>query len=427
MCCAQGGRIVSYRVTLENGVRIVGEEISSMRSVSLGIWVSTGSRYETAKNNGISHFLEHMFFKGTEKYNAKELAQVFDGLGGQVNAFTAKEYTCYYARVLDEHFHTALDTLADMIFHSKFAPEEIEKEKKVVIEEIRMYEDTPDELVMDILAEKVYGSHPLGYTILGTEDNLRSFTRDDLVDYIDHRYRPEHLVVSVAGNVTKDQVVEAVSGLFQGAASPVPARHSDLVVPPFEYHVSTREKEIEQVHLSLASPGIPAGDARLYPLILLNNVLGNTPSSRLFQEIREDRGMAYSVYSYHSSYLDSGMFGIYAGTSAEHVDTVLSLIREICNQLAADGLTEEEIHKAKEQVKGSMMLSLESTSSRMSRIGKNELMLGREVSLDETLAAINAVTVRDVQLVAKEILGQPFAMSAVGPVAEMNFSKWAFK
>lgn len=420
-----GGCTLSYRVTLQNGVRIVGEEISSMRSVSLGIWVGTGSRHENPQNNGISHFLEHMFFKGTDKYNAKELAQVFDGLGGQVNAFTSKEYTCFYARVLDEHFMTALDTLADMMFHSKFDADEIEKEKKVVIEEIRMYEDTPDELVMDLLAEQVYGSHPLGYTILGTEENLRSFTRQDILNYIALRYRPENIVVSVAGNVSESQVVEAVTQLFQNSFAEVREQPAELLVPPFRFQVAAREKEIEQVHLSLASPGIPVGDARLYPLILLNNVLGNTSSSRLFQEIREDRGMAYSVYSYHSSNLDSGMFGIYAGTSPEYVETVLTLIRQICNDMAETGLTAEEIQKAKEQVKGSMMLSLESTSSRMSRLGKNELLLGREITIDETLSAINAVTVEDVHRVAKEILSQPFAIAAVGQVEGIDLTKWA--
>lgn len=415
---------MTYRVQLDNGVRIIGEEIHSMRSVSIGVWINTGSRYETVDNNGISHFLEHMFFKGTDRYSARELAQLFDGLGGQVNAFTSKEYTCYYARVLDEHFSVAVDTLADMLFHSKFVPDEIEKEKKVVIEEIRMYEDTPDELVMDILAESVYGGHPLGYTILGREENLHRFSKTDIFAYIEDRYHASQIVVSIAGNIDKKIACEQVSKLFSQAATKSKNTTKTLNAPDFHRTLCVREKDIEQVHLTLASPGFAAGNDKLYPFILLNNALGNTSSSRLFQEIREERGMAYSVFSFHSAYQDSGMFGVYAGTSPEHVEDVLTLIHEICSDVGANGLSEDELRKGKEQVKGSMMLSLESTSSRMSRLGKNELLLGRDVPLDETLDAINRVSVADVRAVAAELLSHPFAISAVGPVRDIDLSKW---
>ncbi|MBX5436644.1 MAG: insulinase family protein [Alicyclobacillaceae bacterium] len=414
---------MSYRRRLSNGVRVVGEEIPTMRSVSIGIWIGTGSRHETASNNGISHFLEHMLFKGTARYSARDLARLFDGIGGQVNAFTSKEYTCYYAKVLDEHFATALDTLADMLFHSQFAPEEIEKEKKVVIEEIHMYEDEPDELVMDVMAESVYPGHPLGYTILGMEDNLKAFTQDDIFAYVRSHYVPENIVVSIAGNVLEEVAVAAVEQLFErpfGDKSPLPALHP----PSFTRSVRVRAKDIEQVHVCLASPGVPAGDDRLYALILLNNALGNTPSSRLFQEIREDRGWAYSVFSFHSAYQDCGLFGIYVATSPDQTRQVLDLVQEICSQVAEHGLTADELAKAKEQVKGSMMLSLESTSSRMSRLGKNELLLGREVTLDETLSCINRVTSSDIQAVAQQVLGQPFAVAAVGPVAEKELPSW---
>jgi predicted Zn-dependent peptidase len=415
---------MSYKVELANGIRVVGEEIPSMRSVSIGIWIGTGSRYENITNNGISHFLEHMLFKGTDRYSARELAQVFDGIGGQVNAFTSKEYTCYYAKVLDEHFHTAVDTLADMLFRSRFAAEEVEKEKKVVIEEIRMYEDTPDELVMDVLAESVYGGHPLGYTILGLEDNLRAFSRDDVQGYVDTHYRPSNIVISVAGNVTQTEAVAEIQRLFEGYESRPSVSVSDLTIPGFSTQLSVRKKDTEQVHICLAAPGLPAGDKRLYPLILLNNALGNSPSSRLFQEIREERGLAYSVFSFHSSYQDCGMFGIYTGTSPDSVDDVLTLIQEICAEVADSGLTAQELSKGKEQVKGSMMLSLESTSSRMSRLGKNELILGREVTLDETIQGINRVTEEDIRSVAADLLKQNFAIAAVGPVEGINFAKY---
>lgn len=414
---------MTYRLRLANGIRVVGEQIPMLRSVSIGVWVGTGSRHETVQNNGISHFLEHMFFKGTEQYSARELAEVFDSLGGQVNAFTSKEYTCFYAKVLDEHFDIALETLADMLFHSQFAEEEIEKEKKVVIEEIRMYEDTPDELVMDVLAQAVYKRHPLGQTILGLEENLRRFTRDDVLDYISNRYRPEDIVVSIAGNISQAVAMAALEKLFgqQGFFAPrSPQSVPAMSQPEFQKTLELRSKDIEQVHLCLAAPGYRAGDDRLYALILLNNALGSAPSSRLFQEIREERGMAYSVYSFHSAYQDCGMFGIYAGTSPEYTKDVLDLTYQICNEVAEHGLSDEELRKGKEQVKGSMMLSLESTSSRMSRLGKNELLLGRDVSIDETLHGIMSVQAADVKRIARELLGQRFALAAVGPVENLK-------
>lgn len=416
---------MAYRRLLSNGIRVVGEEIPSMRSVSIGIWIGTGSRYEVKSNNGISHFLEHMLFKGTSRFTARDLARRFDNIGGQVNAFTSKEYTCFYAKVLDMHFPIAVDTLADMLYGSKFAPEEIEKEKKVVIEEIRMYEDTPDELVMDILSENVYRDHPLGYTILGVEDNLKSFTRGDVQDYVSSRYTPRNIVIAVAGNVSETKAIEELESYFGTRSHEARVSHDiALEVPSFHWQSSVRQKDTEQVHLSLAAPGLRAGHDRLYAMILLNNALGSSPSSTLFQEIREERGLAYSVFSFHSAYRDCGMFGIYAGTSPEHVADVMTLITDICEKVALKGLTSEELNEGKEQVKGSMMLSLEGTSSRMSRLGKNELILGREVSLDETIRKIDAVTVADIQSIAAEIVGQKFALAAVGPVSEDVLSPW---
>ncbi|MBX6352342.1 MAG: insulinase family protein [Thermoflavifilum sp.] len=413
---------MGYRVQLPNGLRIVGEENPTVRSVSVGIWIGTGSRYETPQNNGISHFLEHMLFKGTEHLNARELALVFDELGGQVNAFTSKEYTCFYAKVLDEHFVKAAETLADMLFHSRFAPDEIEKEKNVVIEEIRMYEDTPDELVLDVLSQGVFGDHPLGFTILGGEGNLRAFTREDITSYVASRYTPGNTVISVVGNVAEGQAVEAIHRLF-GAWRATPALVADGP-PVFEQSLRVRTKDTEQVHVCLASPGFAAGDPRMYALILLSNALGGSSSSRLFQSIREERGLAYSVYSFHSAYRDCGMFGIYTATSPDRLDEVMRLIRDTCQDMAQHGMTAEELRRGKEQVKGSLMLGLESTSSRMTRLGKNELLLGREVPLDETLAGINAVTAEDVRDVARAVLGGNFAVAAVGPVEEDQLAPW---
>ncbi|EPZ46216.1 M16 family metallopeptidase [Alicyclobacillus acidoterrestris] len=413
---------MTYHRQLPNGLRIVGEEIPTLRSVSIGVWVKTGSRYETQRENGVSHFLEHMFFKGTDRYSAKELAQVFDELGGQVNAFTSKEYTCFYSRVLDEHFTIALDTLANMLLASTFEEEELEKEKRVVIEEIRMYEDTPDELVMDLLAAGTYGEHPLGYTILGTEENLLSFTQKDLRNYIREQYQPKNIVVAIAGHVDEETAVREVERLFGSMQPGVSSEERPVVTPPFHRSLVTRQKEIEQVHLCMSTPGLPAGSREMYPLILLNNLLGGTQSSRLFQEIREDAGMAYSVFSFHTAYQDAGMFGIYAGTSPQHVKAVVESIRRICQTFAEAPLSAEELEKTKQQVKGAMMLGLESSGSRMSRIAKNELLLNREVPVEETLAGIDAVTVEQVKEMADRLFRDGFALSAVGPIEDIDFA-----
>jgi predicted Zn-dependent peptidase len=413
---------VTYRIALPNGIRIVGDEIAELRSVSIGVWVKTGSRYESERENGVSHFLEHMFFKGTDRYSAKELAQLFDGLGGQINAFTSKEYTCFYSRVLDEHFTVALDTLANMLLSSTFDEEEMEKEKRVVIEEIHMYDDTPDELVMDIMAEGTYRGHPLGYTILGQEQNLKSFTPDDLRAYIRAHYHPDNIVISVAGHIDQETAVREISRLFGGMERDPSTSVRQLTVPPFYRSLMTREKDIEQIHLCLSTPGYAAGHEQLYPLILLNNVLGGTQSSRLFQEVREDQGMAYSVFSFHTAYQDAGMFGVYAGTSPDHLEGVVQAIRNICNDLATNALSETDVMKAKQQVKGALVLGLESSGNRMSRMAKNELLLNREISLDETLKGIESVTSKEILDVARSLFRDGFSVAAVGPLEGTNLA-----
>lgn len=402
-----------YREVLANGVRVVIEEIPTVRSVSLGIWVGTGSRDENEATNGVTHFIEHMMFKGTEKLNARQIAELFDGIGGQVNAFTSKEYTCYYAKVLDEHFGLALETLADMLLHSQFAEEEIMKERRVVIEEIKMYEDAPDELVHDLLAGVTYPNHPLGYNILGTEESLNAFTAKDLRNYMAAHYTADNMVVSIAGNVRKDQVLPLVSSLFSGIHKSTEARTSNGAV--FHPGQIIRNKGTEQTHIVLGGHGYAYDDRMIYPTILFNNIIGGTSSSRLFQEVREERGMAYSIYSYHTAYKELGTFGVYVGTAPDNAQAVLDLCEQTFRDLIQRGVTPEELNKAKEQVKGSLMLSMESTSSRMSRLGKNEL-LGRHVTLDQMVEKIKGVTLEDVHEAAKHMLGQKFAMAAVGPL-----------
>lgn len=401
------------RYTCENGLRIVTEKIPSVRSVALGIWVGTGSKYEQEQNNGISHFLEHMFFKGTATRSAKEIAESFDEIGGNVNAFTSKEYTCYYARVLDQHAPLALDVLTDMFFHSVFDREEIEKEKNVVIEEISMYEDTPDDLVHDLIARASFADHPLGYSILGTEDVLRSLTRDDLLAYIESRYLPENTVVTVAGNFD-DSLVEDIRQKFSRFHRPshaVSVQH-----PVFEAKALAQHKATEQAHLCISLPGYAVGHDEVYSLILLNNILGGSMSSRLFQEIREERGLAYSVYSYHSSYRETGTFTIYTGTAPEHVGQVFDIVTHILHDIRENGVTAKELNKAKEQLKGSLMLSLESTNSRMSRLGKNELLLGRHLTLDEIIAKIDRVSHESILRVSRELFQSRLALAMVSPL-----------
>jgi predicted Zn-dependent peptidase len=402
---------------LDNGVRIVLEPIPSVRSVAIGIWVGTGSRNEDGKNNGISHFIEHMLFKGTHSRTAKEIAQTFDRIGGQVNAYTSKEYTCYYAKVLDKHIDVAIDVLSDMYFDSLLDEEEIKKEKKVVIEEISMYEDAPDDLVHDLVISSAYGSHPLGFSILGTEPILQSLTREDLMRYMHETYTPENTVIAIAGNVDSS-IIKKLSAKFSGYDRKLIIPNSGKPEYSGEPIIRTK-KELEQTHLCIAMPGYPLGHDHLYSLIVLNNILGGTMSSRLFQEIREERGLAYSVFSYHSAFKDTGLTVLYAGTGSDQITDVIEITHQIIEDLKMNGITEQELNDCKEQLKGNLMLSLESTNSRMSRLGKNELMLGRHLNLDEMIQLIDQVSLESVYQVSQEILGKRVGTALVTPLEEI--------
>ncbi|WP_219836708.1 pitrilysin family protein [Paenibacillus sp. R14(2021)] len=398
--------------TLSNGLRVVVEYIPTCRSVSFGIWVKTGSRNETPENNGISHFIEHMLFKGTERHSAKDIADLFDGIGGNVNAFTAKEYTCYFAKVLDQHLPIAVDALADMFFNSQMDAAELGKEKNVILEEIAMYEDTPDDKVHDEASRAAYGDHPLAYSILGLEERLNAMDGDFLRGYMNGHYRIDNTVIAVAGNVEEAALLELLEKHFSGFKTT--GSEPALTVPAFSGNYLFHKKKTEQNHICISFPGCSIADPQLYAMILLNNAIGGGMSSRLFQEIREKRGLAYSVYSYHTSYADSGLFTVYAGTAPKQTKDVLDLTLEQMHDLAVKGLTDAELHRGKEQLKGSLILSLESTSSRMNRLGKNELMLGRHYTLDEMLERIDAVHMNDIREVTKRMLSVPFAVAMVG-------------
>jgi predicted Zn-dependent peptidase len=403
------------KYTCQNGVRIVLEQIPTVRSVAIGVWIGTGSRDENPKNNGISHFLEHMFFKGTTTRSAREIAESFDSIGGQVNAFTSKEYTCYYAKVLDTHADYALEVLADMFFNSTFDGEELKKERNVVIEEIKMYEDTPDDIVHDLLSKAVYENHPLGYPILGTEDILNTFTSDTLKNYITERYTPENIVISIAGNIPESFIgeVEKYFGNYEGGKRIEPEMQSS-----FHSNRISRKKDTEQAHLCIGFNGLNVGHEDIYTLIILNNILGGSMSSRLFQEVREQRGLAYSVFSYHSAYQDSGIVTIYGGTGAKQLDVLYETIQETLDKLKAEGITDKELKNSKEQLKGSLMLGLESTNSRMSRNGKNELLLKRHRSLDEIIEQIDNVTMQGVNNMANTIFTDQYSLSLISPEGE---------
>lgn len=402
------------KVTLKNNVHILTENVPHVRSVAIGFWVNVGSRDENSEINGISHFIEHMVFKGTQKRTAKEIAETLDAVGGQLNAFTTKEYTCYYARVLDEHFDLAVDLLGDMLFQPRFDAQDIDREKNVIIEEIKMYEDSPDELVHDIFAGSMWQGHALGRPIIGNAEVVASLSREQIIDFYDKHYNPGNMIVSVAGNINHEEVVNKLSHLFESKKGAAIAREMDTPVPRKD--ITCCSKETEQVHLCIGTPGLSLDHEKIYVFHVINTILGGGISSRLFQEIREQRGLVYSVYSYHASYHDTGLFCIYAGLSKQNVDMVLNLIFEQINDIQLNGLKDNELQRAKDQLKGNLYLSLESVSTRMSRLGKSQIYLGKVIPPEEIVDKINKVTTAEVQELAREML-EPgcFTLATIGP------------
>lgn len=384
-----------YKKTLlPNGVRIITEEIAHVRSAALGIWVGAGSRDERKGYEGISHFIEHMFFKGTERRSARALAESLEAVGGQLNAFTTKEYTCYYAKILDVDLDLAIDVLSDMFFHSLYDEKEIEKEKNVIIEEIKMYEDSPDELIHDVFSEHVWNDHPLGKPILGTEESIGSLSRDKIMQFLTEHYAPDNLVISVAGKIKHDDVVAKLSpqfGTFNRGGRRV--LEETPIGQTIEHY---QKKDTEQMHIILGVPGLGQDDKDIYAMHIFNNILGGGLSSRLFQEIREQRGLAYSVYSYHSTYVDTGLFAIYAGTSPKNTQEVIACILEELMEFKQKGISAEELERTKAQIKGGLYLGLEAVSSRMSRLGKTELTYNRVLSPEEVVEKLDKVTLEDV-------------------------------
>ncbi len=403
--------------TLPNGIRVVTEAIPYVKSVTVGVWVGTGSRNEEDHNHGISHFIEHLMFKGTANRSAKDIAETVDAVGGQLNAFTAKEYTCYYIKVLDNHLELALDILSDMMLSSRYAPEDITREREVVLEEVNMYEDSPDELVHDFYLDNVWPNHPLGRNILGSTEAIGRFDRNLVCEYYDNFYRPDNIVIAAAGNLTHARVEELIGRFFGGLAGSKKAKAAKppVLTPSRRLHA----RDSEQVHFCLGTASVAQESPDIYVAHVLNNILGGGISSRLFQAIREERGLAYSIYSYLSNYSDCGLFTIYAGTRPANLDQVIELILENVAQLKNGDLSVTELNKTKEQLKGNLLLGLESSSSRMSRLGKMEITMGKYTTLDEVVAKIEKVSMEDLQKMMDTVfVADKLSFTALGPVKD---------
>jgi predicted Zn-dependent peptidase len=408
---------------LDNGIRLVTEQIPTLKSVTVGMWVNAGSRDESPAQAGYSHFIEHMFFKGTATRSATDISREIDALGGEMNAFTTRETTTFYVKVLDQHLPKALNLLSDLFHRSRFGPKEIEKEKQVVLEEIRMVQDDPEDLVQELHTGLVMGRHPLSRPILGQETTIAKLRRDDLLHYVGTHYRPQEMVLAVAGNFDQRRLEQTMARTFGKHRPSVSAELRRRWPPDICGGVVTKRKTLEQVHLCVGLKGIPAGHKDRYAAYVLNSVLGGSVSSRLFQEIREKRGLAYSIYSFLSGYSDGGTMTVYAGTRAREVERVLDLIRREVRKMAARGIERAELKRTKDQMKGSLMLSLESSHSRMNKLAKDELITGTHTSLEEMLSDIDAVTGQRVAQVAQELFSPgTMAITALGPLSSRQIA-----
>ncbi len=387
--------------TLDNGIRIVMEKIDYVRSASIGIWVNVGSNNKNEETNGLSHFIEHMLFKGTKNRKANQIAEDIDNLGGQLNAFTSKECTCFYVKVLDENIKEAIDILSDMFFNSLFLQEEIDKEISVVIEEIKMYEDSPEDIVHDKLSEVIFEGSPMAYNILGTESNLKTFNEEKVKGYMEANYSPSNTVIAIAGSFDEIELINLIEEKFNNWESKE-VNHTHLDAD-YQRNVIGINKDLEQLHMCIGNKTFGRHDEKYHTLLVLNNLFGGTMSSRIFQEVREKKGLVYSIYSFVSNYKNTGIFSIYAGMGYDQIEDALrTILKEMVN-IKNGNLSEEEFIRAKQQIKGNYILSLESTSSRMSAIGRRELLYNEILYPEEVIEGINNVKIEDVIEVAKNL------------------------
>jgi len=418
--------VIDYWV-LDNGARLVTEEIPYLRSVAIGIYVGVGSRDETDQVNGITHFIEHMLFKGTARRTAKDIAEAFENIGGQLNAYTSKEYTCYYARTLDENFEEALDILFDMVFGSIFAEKELLTEKGVISEEIGMYEDSPDELIHDVFSRVLWRNHALGRPILGTKETVFGLERDEVIGYYRRYYVPSNMVIAVAGNVKNAVVRDRIGEWLLHTQNSRVLRAKTALSFPVENKLELVVKDTEQVQICIGAPSIPYSHEDRHVQNIMNSLLGGGIGSRLFQTIREQKGLAYSVYTYPTSYSDSGAFCTYAATSPEKVPDLMAALGEEMEKFRTSGVTEEEVNRAKRQVKANMYLGMESVMNRMSRLGKSVLFYDRIIPLEEIIDKVMVITPEDVQRFAGEVLRpDQLCLAAIGSQEALSMVEKGF-
>jgi len=411
------GRLPYTRQVLPNGMVVLTERMPAVKSAAIGVWVRVGSRDEAAEVAGISHFIEHMLFKGTRRRSAQDIAMAIDAVGGTLDAFTSRETTCFYGKVLGEHLPLAIDILADTFLHSNLQSNDIERERGVVLQEIKMVEDTPDDLIHDLFAEAIWSDHPVARPILGRKETVRAFTQDDVRGHMDRFYRPDRTVVAAAGDLDHERLVDLVAQAFNGYEGR--SVSTDLPPPNCTATVRVEERDTAQLHLCLGMDGLPHGHRDRYALYLLNAMLGGSMSSRLFQEVREKRGLVYSIYSYQASYRDCGLLVVYAGTNPDSSGQVIDLIRAECARLRNQPIDPGDLQRAKNQLKGSLLLGLEGTSSRMTRLAKTEIYFEGAYSLDDIIAGIDSVSIDQFESLARRTLrDEAFAITTIGPVAQ---------
>lgn len=406
------------KTVLDNGMTIITEEMDTVRSVALGIWCAVGSRDERPEEAGMSHFMEHMMFKGTPTRSAAQISEAFDRLGAELNAFTSKEYTCYYSRLLDQHTGAALDILSDMVVNASLAQEACLSEREVVLEEISRYEDAPDDQVHELFASTLMPSHPLGLPVIGRKETVGGFDHSASVAFHDEHYKTGNVVVAAAGALKHEDVVAMVRERLTLPEGPRSVR--EHAVPVTEPSLKVQTKETEQAHICFGVAGISSSHPDRFKLAILDGVLGGGMASRLFQEIREKRGLAYAVYGYAGQYQDTGMYVIYAGTRPDNAPEVIRLIRQEVDKMVTDGITADELDRARESLKGGLILGLESTRARMTRLGKAEVTQGELLSLDEIVERIDAVTTGDVQAMAQRLFNGNHALAMIAPFGEDN-------
>ncbi|MDY6794212.1 MAG: pitrilysin family protein [Actinomycetota bacterium] len=414
------------RTERESGIRVLSERMPNLRSVTSGFWVSLGSRDEPQELSGISHFIEHLLFKGTSRRSARRIAEEFDAMGGELNAFSAKEYTCYYAKVLDERVENAFDIISDMLLRSLLRPKDIDAERKVILEEISMHEDSPDDIIHDLFVSALWESHPLGQGVLGQQNVVRTLESEDISRFFKRYYRPENIVVAAAGNVDHDSIVKLVDDhLDTEGGNGRNERH--CVLPEIRPHTAVYDRPTEQAHIVIGTQGLPRNHPSRFTLAILDNILGGGMSSRLFQKIREERSLAYSIFSYHSMYVETGLVAVYAGTNPENISSVLQLIKEEIDTFMTRGITAQELDRAKGHIKGNLVLSLEESGSRMTRLGKSEICKSEILSIDQLLRRVDNVSCEDVQELARKIFGpRKLVVTVIGPFGDRDIQGHLF-